>query len=221
MVRNYGHAMSRRVLGAVIAGAIFGALVSLVNAASSPFTSTGASLVGTALALPLQALSQVIGIGWAWAALAVIAGWWARALVRSGAAGALALLGAVVTYYMGDSVLLDQPITDFAGELLLWSAAAVVIGAPLGVVGALTHRRGLVGLMAALVVPVGAAAQLLVVDPLLVFGEPSRPGALGAAVGTLMLVLGVSVAALVRFLRQRTTAAHRATKVRRHQPSQG
>lgn len=212
--------MGSRVLGAVIAGALFGVLVSLVNAASSPYTSLGASLTGTALATPLQVLSQMIGIGWAWAALGVVAGWWTRTLVRSGAAGALALLGAVVTYYVSDSVLLEQPVTDFAGELVLWGVASMVVGAPLGLIGALTHHRGLLGLMAALVVPAGAALQLLVVDPVLVRGQDtSLPGAVGATVVTLALVLGVGAAAFARFLRQRTTATHRATKIRRGQAS--
>lgn len=145
--------MGSRLLGAVILGALFGALVSLANGASSPYTALGADLVGTALATLLQVLSQIIDAGWAWAGLAVVVGWWTRTLARSAAAGALALLGAVVAYYVSDSVMLDQPLTDFTGEVALWAVAAVVLGAPLGVVGAVAHHRGVLALVAALVVP--------------------------------------------------------------------
>lgn len=50
-------------------------------------------------------------------------------------------------------------------EPLVWWAAGVIFGAPLGAVGACAARQGVAGLLAGSTVPVGAAVQMIVLPP--------------------------------------------------------
>ena len=120
----------------------------------------------------LQGLSLMIGVGWAWAALAVAAGWWVRVLARSAVAGALSLLGAV---------------------------------------GTLARQHGVLALLAALVVPMGAAVQLLVFDAASPDGAPPLPGTAGARMATWVLIIALGSAAILCFARQRTSSISRTT----------
>jgi hypothetical protein len=84
-----------RVLGGVAIGAGYGAATSLSNAAVAPPSPDSLARVP----------SLILDAGWAWAAVAVLAGWLAGAPVRAAAAGASALLAGTVVYYAMDSVL--------------------------------------------------------------------------------------------------------------------
>ncbi len=150
-----------------------------------------------------RVLLVVLNAAATWAALAVLAGWiigtpmWAAAL-----AGATGLLLAVAGYYAYGVIAGDRSETGVAGVLAvvrLWALAALIAGPVLGLAGALAHRPGWVGLVAALIVPAGIVVEQVVlrrfgpdelaVDPVLAFAQ------------ALLLVIGVAIAlaAIVRF----------------------
>src|SRR5690606_3294807 len=53
----------------------------------------------------------------------------------------------------------------FGADELVWGTAAIVLGAPLGAIGACARWPGALGLLARLTVPVGAAVQMIVLPP--------------------------------------------------------
>jgi len=156
---------AQRLVMVAAVGAGFGALDSAVNAASSPYSAIGGRLAGTGWATLLRFLSFVLDAGWAWAALAVAAGCSVGGRARSAVAGGIVLVAAATFYYGADSWFLDESYSLFLPELRNWVVAGVILGALLGLVGAKIGRRGVVGLIAGLVVPVGAAVQMLVMPP--------------------------------------------------------
>jgi hypothetical protein len=112
----------------------------------------------------------ILDAGWAWAATAVLAGWWvsrhvrpAAGILRGALTGGLAL-GFATTSYYGADVLFDGSAW-WGVASRFWLIASVLIGPPLGVVGAAIGLPGPVGVVAALVVPAGAALQMAVLPP--------------------------------------------------------
>ncbi|TLM80827.1 hypothetical protein [Pseudarthrobacter sp. NamE5] len=152
----------------VVGGFCFGALVAGLNAVSRAHPA-------------LVALSQVLGVGWSWAGLGVLAGAYA---VRRPAMTAIAtLLFAVVGYYLtdlwngvythndpDDPVYYVDPtqarvITSWdglVGDISFWGVAAVAFGLMLGPVGAVAVRSNWWGLLCRLVVPIGATVEMFV-----------------------------------------------------------
>jgi hypothetical protein len=138
-----------------------------------------------------------------WAALAVLAGWIIGTPMRAAAmAGPTGLLLAIAGYYAYGLIAGDRSDTGVAGVVVVvrvWVLAALIAGPVLGIAGALAHRPGWVGLVAALVVPAGIMVEQVVlrrfgpdefaVDPVLAFAQG------------LLLVIGVAIAlaAIVRF----------------------
>ncbi|GDY33337.1 hypothetical protein GTS_49700 [Gandjariella thermophila] len=76
--------------------------------------------------------------------------------------GCVALLVATFTFY-GINLLLKGSF--WWGQVYFWWARSLALGAPLGAVGATIRRPGLGGVLAALVVPVGAALNVIVLPP--------------------------------------------------------
>ncbi|MER5851737.1 hypothetical protein ABT126_33135 [Streptomyces sp. NPDC002012] len=147
-------------MGALAAGVGFGAATSLINAFSSPYGELGAPLAGTVWAGAAKVLSLLMDAGWSWAALAVAVGWLAGTPVRGALVGALALIAATGAYYVTDA------FASGAGtDMVRWWVAGLPLGLVLGAVGAAIRRPGLIGLLAALTVPVGAAVQMVVLPP--------------------------------------------------------
>ncbi|MFJ5224755.1 hypothetical protein [Streptomyces sp. NPDC088400] len=144
----------------LVAGVGFGAATSLANALSSPYGGLGAPLVGTVWGGGAKVLSLLMDAGWSWAALAVAVGWLAGTGIRGALAGALTLTGATVAYYVTDAF-----VWDAGGGMAVWLVVGLPFGLVLGAVGAAIRRPGLIGLLAALTVPVGAAVQMVVMPP--------------------------------------------------------
>ena len=112
----------------------------------------------------------IFDAGWAWAAVAVLAGWLASrhageasGSARAALAGGLALVCATTAYY-GVDLLFDGG-SWWGWVTRYWLIGSVLLGPPLGAVGALIRRPGPVGTLAALVVPVGAALQMALFPP--------------------------------------------------------
>ena len=118
---------------------------------------------------PWRAASMLLNAGWVWAGLAVLGGWLLATPWRGAVAGVVSLISAVAAYYCYGLVLGDRVGLGFSGlsaQVRLWLIMAVLAGPLLGLAGALAHRCGLVGLIAALVVPVGATVEMLVLRSL-------------------------------------------------------
>src|SRR4051794_40384968 len=97
--------------------------------------------------------SMILDAGWAWAAVAVLVGWLV-ARRRGGVlvpalAGCVALIVATVADYGVNALLDGGPVQTYA--VGFWLGRSVLLGVPLGAVGALTRRPGPVGMLAGLV----------------------------------------------------------------------
>ncbi|MEW2406124.1 hypothetical protein [Streptomyces griseoviridis] len=127
---------------AVLAGAGAGAAAGLGVAGSVRGAGTGLRAAGSAGGTVTGA-----GLGTA-------------GLVRGAAAGVVSLAVASTAYYAMDAVVFDG-----GTDTLLWVVVSVPFGSVLGAIGAAARRPGAVGLLAALTVPAGAAAQMLLIPP--------------------------------------------------------
>ncbi|MGW5253600.1 hypothetical protein ACWERW_11340 [Streptomyces sp. NPDC004012] len=113
-------------------------------------------------------VSLLTDAGWAWAATAVGVGWMVSAGIRprtgllvGALAGFVALTAATIVFY-GINLLVGG---DFYWvQVLFWWARSLLLGLPLGAMGAVI-RRPPAGILAALVVPVGAVLNIIVLPP--------------------------------------------------------
>ncbi|MPY51722.1 hypothetical protein [Streptomyces acidicola] len=148
------------LLWGLAAGVGYGAATSLINALSSPYAELGMPLQGTVWASAAKVLSLLMDAGWSWAGLAVAMGWLAGTRVRGALVGALALIAATGAYYVTDAF-----VSGAGTDMVTWWVVGLPLGLVLGAVGAGIRLPGLIGLLAALTVPVGAAAQMVVLPP--------------------------------------------------------
>jgi hypothetical protein len=195
----------RALCVAAVLGAGFGATVSLINDLSSPYGELGGRLVGagwTAVTNVAEVGSLVLDVGWAWATVAVASGWLAGAIVRGAMAGAVSLMSATAAYYLMDSVLRDESATGYLGEARYWWLASLTLGPFLGAVGAMLGRSGVIGLLAMLIVPVGALVQTLFLQPGL--AASSRPAALWALVIVSAAAVATISLGVARFVTHRS-----------------
>ncbi|WP_132335369.1 DUF6518 family protein [Micromonospora sp. KC213] len=143
--------------------------------------------------------SLVLDAGWAWAATAVLVGWLvsrharpASGMLRGALAGGLALAFATAAYY-GADVLFDGGAW-WGMATRYWLIGSVLLGSPLGVAGALIRLPGPTGVVAALVVPAGAALQMAVLPPPpeSLMAEPVRWSIwIAVAVATVLVARGI------------------------------
>ncbi|WP_053175100.1 hypothetical protein [Nonomuraea sp. SBT364] len=155
---------------AVLLGAAFGAATSLVNAVSHHFADLDSRAATVSGVSPLEIVTVLLDSGWAWAGWAVAVGWLVTrttgSLPSALTGGALTLLAATAAYSVMDTVVRGEPpATWYLSESVVWWVAAVVLGAPLGAIGACVGRSGVIGLLARLTVPVGASVQMAVLPP--------------------------------------------------------
>ncbi|WP_161952653.1 hypothetical protein [Actinoplanes sp. TFC3] len=134
-------------------------------------------------------VSLILDSGWAWAALAVFAGWAVhRGLLAGALAGCVALLVATFVYDSLEAAFADGPVWGSVRHF--WLLQSLLLGLPLGAIGALIRRPGPAGVLAALVVPVGAVLNMAVVPP------PSE-SPVAALVTATVWVAAVAVTALI------------------------
>ncbi|MGW0478967.1 hypothetical protein [Nonomuraea sp. NPDC003214] len=161
------------LLSALAVGAVFGAATSLANAAATltlDLESAEATARGWSI---MEIVSLLLDAGWAWAGLGVLAGWRAarggaptgRRLARGAVAGVVALLAATAAYYITDTIVHDVPSGSYAHDTVYWWVASALFGPVLGAVGACAGQPGVIGMLARLTVPVGAAVQMAVLPP--------------------------------------------------------
>ncbi|MBB4913358.1 hypothetical protein [Streptosporangium saharense] len=192
------------VVGALVFGVGFGAVTSLVNAVSHHYADLESEAATISGASPIEIVSVMIDSGWAWAGAAVAVGWLvtrtnrSSALARGAVAGVVALLAATAAYGFVDTFQSGGP---YMPEHPVWWVASVVFGAPLGAAGACAVRPGVVGLLARLVVPVGAAVQMVVLPP----GRNERIVVIGQTVVWALAAICVGFV-VIRFLGGRRSA---------------
>lgn len=151
--------MNRRGWSLVIVAASVLALVSLASNVTTLSQLEGRA--DTLLAGRLT-LSQLVNAGTVWAGLAVVSGWLVRRPAPAVAAGVVALLTACVVHY-GVGIAFGMFDLNVWTANLHWLLAAMVVGGPLGLVGAIARRLDPWGVAARLVVPVGAVLEAFVV----------------------------------------------------------
>lgn len=109
-----------------------------------------------------KSATRVLNSGTVWAGLSVLAGWLVRRPAPAALAGAGAGLLALLVHY-GVGVALGVFGLDGFSSNASWFVAAVVAGPVLGLVGAAARRTDALGLLARLVVPIGALLEPWVV----------------------------------------------------------
>lgn len=189
----------RRLCAVAGLGTAFGVATSLSNAVAVPFKTQDGSTTGDPLwAQAGEILSIILDSGWAWAALAVFAGWLVGSRAASsaaflgGLAGLLALLGATVAYYAMDSVLRSEPVGW--GGIQFWWWASLITGPVLGAIGSRIGHRGISGLLAGLTVPIGAATQMVVLPHASSLAPTTRADTLSELIVWVGAALGAGLA---------------------------
>ncbi|MGA4507818.1 hypothetical protein ACQB6R_02150 [Propionibacteriaceae bacterium G1746] len=141
-------------------------------------------------------ISKLANAGVVWAGISVLAGWLVRRPVQAAVAGIAAGEVALLSHYLLGQ-LMHAPTSVIQGNEI-WLLAAALFGAPLGLMGAAMRRPGLVGTLAALVVPLGAIAEPFVRG---MFTTPAIlpwPDTASSAVsGILLVAAGLAAAARV------------------------
>ncbi len=143
------------VWGLVIAAAITVALVSL---ASNVTSESQLSAQANTLLAVRSTLSKLANSGAVWAGLPILSGWLVRRPLHAVAAGIVASLLALVVHYGVGQLFGMFDETVWAGNRM-WFALALVVGGPLGLVGAVARGGGPSGLIARLIVPAGAMIE--------------------------------------------------------------
>lgn len=105
-----------------------------------------------------RTFSLLLNSGTAWAGISVLAGAVMRRLAPAAIAGMLAGAGALVVHYGLGELTGLMPGGSFSSNAV-WFIAAVLTGAPLGLVGALGRSPTRWGVAARMVVPLGAVAE--------------------------------------------------------------
>ncbi|NKX54492.1 hypothetical protein [Arthrobacter mobilis] len=151
----------RKITAGLAVGAGVGVAASVANAAAAPSGLLAGMVAeaGRPLLQVASAAAVVADAGWVWAGAAVAAGWLVGTRAAGAAAGVLALVAATAAYYGMDSLLYRVPLGALWRELRLGWAPMVFFGVVLGTVGSRIGRPGLAGLLAGLMVPVGAAVE--------------------------------------------------------------
>jgi len=147
--------MARRGWGLVLVAATVLALAAL---ASNATTMSQIEAEANTLLAVRTTISRLVNAGTVWAGLAVVSGWLVRRPVHAFAAGVAALLVALVVHY-GVGLILGMFDPNVWTENQFYFTASVVLGGPLGLVGAIARRPDLWGVVARLVVPAAAVLE--------------------------------------------------------------
>ncbi len=184
--------MGRRWIAVLLSGVVFGAAATWLNVPPEDHVLAASAR---------RVASLVANAGVAWAGSAVLGGW-LLASVRWGLLGGpAALVPAVVVYYVLGAALGSENPGGSPDQILFFGLLALLTGSVLGAVGGLARRRDALGLVAALVLPVGVGLELgWRASAALVVPDPARPTADAVLV---LLALAGAAAAVVRYLRAR------------------
>lgn len=174
---------TRRLPIALTVAVGFGCLTAgLVNLAEHPAARFGGYLLNA---------------GWAWAGLSVLAGALVARPVLGAVTGWLAAGCALFAFDATDAVVRGAPLVSALRADLSWWAVSLVFCPLLGLVGSQLRRPDRLGLPARLVVPAGAALEMVLRPP----GGGLHPEALGVQVSVWAVAAGTAVVLLTRYRR--------------------
>ncbi|GAA1564978.1 hypothetical protein [Streptomyces globosus] len=199
-------------------GARIAARIATRIAAASAVLGAGAVLgpVGALAAkggtVPFRAAGVVCAGGWPWACFGFLVGYVRRSKAEAALLAPAGLGVGVAVYYLCKALSPAAPIgvvvsgepqaqVNWAG-VLMWGAAAVLFGAPLGVLGNLARNPGVAGLPFRLLVPLTAFCETS-----MRLGAEAAAGPVATAVRSTVRVLAVLAAV--------TLAGHTAWRWRR------
>ena len=192
------------------------AALAVVSLASNVTTVSQLSGEANTLLAVRSTISKVVNAGAVWAGLPILSGWLVRRPLQTAAAGMVCGLTSLVVHY-GLGQLFGVFGSDIWVSNAFWFLAAVVLGGPLGLVGAIARRSDWWGLLGRLTVPVGAVLQPFVLG---MFTTPAFlpwPDRLSSTVsGVVLLTAGVLSG--VKIL-ARPTRRHRRTNEVPDEPS--
>lgn len=141
-----------RRIAVMVSGIVFGAVSTWLNVPPDDrLLDDGARRVA----------SLVVNAGAVWAGVAVLGGCLLGSVRQGLLGGPLALVPAVVVYYVLGAAVGSENLGGSADLIVFFSLLALVTGLAVGAVGGLIRRRNLLGLVAALVVPLGVCVELV------------------------------------------------------------
>lgn len=202
----YDPVMTRRGWRLLLLASLVVALVSLASNATTLRQLSGEADVVLAVRLTV---SKVVNSGTVWGGLPILAGWLVRRPRQAVAAGIVACLVALFVHY-GAGRLFGMFDATVWTENQFWFVLAVVMGGPLGVVGAIARRNDQWGLLAALIVPVAAVLEPLYLG---MFSMPEImpwPERASSAVSAAVLIAAGTVGAATILIRHRREPVRRA-----------
>src|SRR4051794_21131542 len=162
-----GRAVWPRVAVAVVLGLLFGTITTLLNTPPGDYVLDDS---------PRRVASLVVNSGAAWAAMAVLGGWLVAPTLRGLIAGPVVLILAVVSYYLVGAVAASEDPDGSVDQVTYFGLVALLAGPALGALGGRIRRRDVLGLLSALVVPLGVYAEKIWrASTVQVQPDPARP----------------------------------------------
>lgn len=207
----YDPVVTRRRWGLVLAASLVLALVSLASNVTTMSQLSGEAQAALAVR---STISKVVNSGAIWGGLPILAGWLVRRPRQAFAAGIVACLVALVVHY-GVGRLFGLFDSTVWTENQFWFGLAVVVGGPLGLIGAVARRSDRCGLVARLVLPVAAIFEpfyLGMLSPPAVMPWPGRVSSVVSAVVLIAAGTAGAVSIVVRH-RKRKPASREDTLV--------
>lgn len=156
-------------------------------------------------------VSKVVNSGTVWAGLLIVAGWLVRRPLPAALAGVAAGEVALVIHY-GLGQVFGIYDADIWASNSYWFVAALLLGAPLGLIGALARRADILGLLARLVIPAGALIEPFYLGMLRPIPDLPAPDRISSIVCGVILIVGgvVGAAVVIQRWRGARSAADRA-----------
>jgi hypothetical protein len=162
-----GRAEWPRVAVAVVVGLLFGTITTLLNTPPGDYVLDDS---------PRRVASLVFNSGAAWAGVAVLGGWLVGSTSRGLIAGPVVLILAVVSYYLVGAVTGSENPDGSVDQINYFGLLSVLAGPVLGAAGGRIRRRDALGLVSALVVPLGVYVETIWRASIVqVQSDPARP----------------------------------------------
>jgi YD repeat-containing protein len=146
-----GRAAPRVAVGVVV-GLLFGTITTLLNTPPGDYVLDDS---------PRRVASLVFNAGAAWAGVAVLGGWLVGSTLRGLIAGPVVLILAVVSYYLAGAVTGSENPDGSVDQVTYFGLASILAGPVLGAAGGRIRRRDVLGLVSALVVPLGVYVETI------------------------------------------------------------
>lgn len=195
----YDPVVTRRRWGLVLAASLVLALVSLASNVTTMSQLSGEAQAALAVR---STISKVVNSGAIWGGLPILAGWLVRRPRQAFAAGIVACLVALFVHY-GLGRLLGIFDSSVWTENQFWFGLAVVVGGPLGLIGAVARRSDQWGLVARLVVPVAAVLEPFYLGMLSPPAFMPWPGRVSSVMSAVVLIAAGTAGAASIIVRHR------------------